>query len=110
MIEFEETLTDSKQKVKENQAEIGIIEVKNVPVQPLDLSPNIISYNSNVLELVLQDCQIMPQECKNIAESLLVIEVKTLDLSCNPIGLKGMCNLLNSKSIIHKVLQCLQLE
>lgn len=39
----------------------------------------------------------MPQECNQIADSDLVIELKTLDLSCNPIGVNGLCNLFHLK-------------
>ena len=52
-----------------------------------------------MLELILHDSKIMPQECEQIASSELVCELKTLDLSCNPIGLTGLFSLFHNLNL-----------
>ena len=52
---------------------------------------------AGMLELKLVNCGIVPQECIRISSSDQVIDLCNLDLSCNPIGFQGLCNLLNAK-------------
>ena len=51
----------------------------------------------SVLELV--DASISESECLLIAKNQNMKELKTLNLACNPIGGKGLSNLLMSKSL-----------
>lgn len=46
-------------------------------------------------ELVLHDSQLLPRECLEIARSPHVRHLRTLDLSCNHIGLEGLCSLFD---------------
>ena len=54
--------------------------------------------DTNLLELLLQDIDIVPQECLKLASDPRVANLRHLDLSCNPIGFKGLCNLLQAKT------------
>ena len=62
-----------------------------------------------MLELILHDSKIMPQECEQIASSELVCELKTLDLSCNPIGLTGLFSLFHNEKSNLRQLEIIEL-
>lgn len=47
-----------------------------------------------LIELSLQNTSIMPQECLALASDHRVSQLLKLDLSCNPIGFRGLCNLV----------------
>jgi hypothetical protein len=52
---------------------------------------------STLLELRLSSCKIMTQECLQIAGSPIAQNLRSLDLSCNPIKLQGLLNLLDPR-------------
>ena len=51
-----------------------------------------------MLELTLHDSHITPKECQMIGNMRKLQGLKELDLSCNPIKLAGLCNLLCEKT------------
>jgi len=48
------------------------------------------------LELRLQNIEFMPQDCLKLAKDSRTSTLRILDLSCNPIGSVGLCNLLRA--------------
>jgi len=52
---------------------------------------------STLLELRLSSCKILTQECLQIASSPIAQSLRSLDLSCNPIKLQGLLNLLDPR-------------
>ena len=67
-------------------------------VSPLlrSLIPNQIS--TPLLELTLLDSHIMARECAEMAMQDSLKQLRVLNLSCNPIKLEGLCNLLSNTS------------
>ncbi len=51
--------------------------------------------SSALLELRLSSCKLLPQECLCLAESPVSQHLRSLDLSCNPLKLQGLLNLLD---------------
>lgn len=51
----------------------------------------------------------MPLECAQIAKALALRELRELDLSCNPIGLDGLCKLLDPQTSVLHQLESLEL-
>ena len=58
-----------------------------------------------MVELKLHDSQIVSKECLVIASMPHLESLKVLDLSCNPIGLAGLCNLLGQTSRLESLEQ-----
>lgn len=55
------------------------------------------SLTSTLLELRLSSCKILTQECLQIASSPIAQNLRSLDLSCNPIKFQGLLNLLDPR-------------
>ncbi|CDW71067.1 leucine-rich repeat-containing protein typical subtype [Stylonychia lemnae] len=50
-----------------------------------------------LVELRLSGCKILPSECQDIASNPVFRQLRSLDLSCNPIKLTGLLYLLNAE-------------
>ena len=85
-------------KMDENKSKITNICIQNVQVPARSILDDAISKYSNLTDLSLQDIDIVPQECLQLASDPRVKNLTHLDLSCNPIGFKGLCNLLNAQT------------
>ena len=112
-----ESILDCKQREvqpKQNNSHIynsanGPIKIKieNVQIGAQSIIDTVLS--TNVLDLKLMNCGIVPQECMRLASDMQVSNLRNLDLSYNPIGFQGLCNLLNMKSSKLTKIQHLQL-
>ena len=71
------------------------IRIQNVQIQPNRILDRVLANNTPLYELKLQDIDIVPQECLKLAMDPRVANLNHLDLSCNPIQFKGLCNLLD---------------
>ena len=96
----ENELSELLEAMKRNQDKTSITEicVQNIQVQAQHIIDDAISNSTNLLELLLQDIDIVPQECLKLASDPRVANLRHLDLSCNSIGFKGFCNLLQKKT------------
>ena len=93
--ELNEVVDASKSRMKRNKASIEAIDLQNVPVDPLRTLGKVLTVDTPLVELILQDTQLLPQECAFIGANVRLKQLRTLDLSCNKIGLKGLCHLLD---------------
>lgn len=73
-------------------------ESKSQPEGPLSLCKRIMASRRMLTELNLQSCNLMPSDCLEIASSQKSASLRTLDVSCNPIGFKGILNLFNART------------
>ena len=65
--------------------------------------------STQLLELRLCDCRLLAPECKALACSPSVANLRMLDLSCNPLRLPGFLALLESETSHLKQLESLEL-
>ena len=60
------------------------IKIENVQIGAKSIIDTVLS--TNVLDLKLINCDIVPQECMRLASDIQVSNLRSLDLSYNPIG------------------------
>lgn len=69
----------------------------------------LISYKVPILELVLNGTLITANECLVLAANPRAAELRSLDLSCNPITIIGLMYLIDPRTSDHRALQHLTL-
>jgi len=79
-------------KIKKKSATLKRIDFTNI-IFPYSRIEQALS--SNLVELRLNSCKIISQECLGIAKSPKLAQLRALDLSCNPIKLAGLIHLLD---------------